>query len=69
MSAFKKLVPLECHLRLFKKALEVDDSLKQQEEEIMAINMQGIVDGFSRESFACSLKCYHDMHMHACMYL
>jgi len=34
--------------RLFDKALEFDEKLKEVEEKIMTINMQGIVDGFTK---------------------
>ncbi|CAL1129938.1 unnamed protein product [Cladocopium goreaui] len=34
--------------QLFDKALEFDEKLKEVEEKIMTINMQGIVDGFTK---------------------
>ena len=40
--------------RLFKKAAEIFEALQAEEEKIMSINMQGIVDGFTKEYFVCS---------------
>lgn len=55
--------------RVMKKASEIDDDLKKVEDTITTVNMQGIVDGFSAECLAQTMRlllfncCSHEVKL------